>query len=67
MATKKDTCETCRYSISDTDRHGDTSYQCGRYPPTIVNSTSPAIFPRVLPNWNCGEFKEISSTPRKPL
>ena len=56
MATTKHTCESCRYSMSDTDRHGDTSYQCGRYPPTIVNSSSPAVFPRVLPHWNCGEF-----------
>lgn len=67
MATTKHTCETCRYSTSDTDRHGDTSYQCGRYPPTIVNSSSPAVFPKVLPHWSCGEFVSISGIPRNNL
>ena len=60
MANTSDTCETCRHVTSDTDRHGDTSYQCCRYPPTIINSSSPAVFPKVLPTWSCGEFSRRS-------
>ena len=52
------TCKTCSYVLSDTDKHGETSYQCGRYPPTIINSSSPAIFPKVLSNWKCGEYSD---------
>jgi hypothetical protein len=59
MAMDTSTCKTCRYVFSETDKHGEIKYQCRRFPPTIVTSSSPAIFPKILPNWNCGEYKEI--------
>jgi hypothetical protein len=43
--------------LRETDRHGESSYECGRFPPTIVNSTSLSKFPKILPHWSCGEFK----------
>ena len=56
MDNETKTCSTCRYLISETDRHGDITYYCGRYPPTIINSTSPAVFPKILAHWHCGEY-----------
>ena len=58
MISESSTCEICRYVFSETDKHGEIKYQCRRLPPSIINSASPAMFPKVLPNWNCGEFKE---------
>lgn len=59
MVTDSSICETCRYVLSETDKHGEIKYHCRRFPPTIINSSSPAMFPKVLPNWYCGEFKDI--------
>ena len=56
MENQEKFCEKCKYVISETDRHGDITYNCGRYPPVIINSSSPALFPRVKPTWVCGEF-----------
>jgi hypothetical protein len=50
-------CEICKFCLRETDRHGESSYECGRFPPTIVNSTSLSKFPKILPHWSCGEFK----------
>ena len=51
-------CKLCKYVTADTDKHGDTTYHCGRYPPTIINSASPAVFPKILPHWRCGEYSQ---------
>ena len=58
MISESNTCEICHYVFSETDKHGEIKYQCRRLPPTIINSASPAMFPKVLPNWNCGEFSQ---------
>ena len=58
MNTTNDTCKDCRYVIPDTDKHGDINYQCGRFPPKIINSSSPAMFPKVKHDWSCGEYKD---------
>jgi len=59
MVTSISTCETCRYVLSETNKHDEIKYQCRRFPPVIINSSSPAMFPKVLPHWNCGEFKNL--------
>ena len=58
MLDEAKTCKTCRHVHSETDKHGETSYYCGRYPPVIISSSSPAMFPKVLSNWKCGEYSD---------
>ena len=59
MKEKNCACEKCSYCNVETDRHGDKTFYCRRFPPAIVNSASISIFPKVYAHWSCGEFKQV--------
>jgi len=50
------TCGTCKFANIEIDRHQEISIECRRFPPTLFNSGSLAKFPKILPEWSCGEF-----------
>jgi hypothetical protein len=49
-------CSNCKFANKDIDKYDDVVFECRRFPPIIFAGTSLSKFPRVLPNWNCGEF-----------
>ena len=51
-------CGTCKYANIEIDRHHDVSIECRRFPPTLFNSGSLAKFPKILPEWACGEYAQ---------
>ena len=38
------------------DRRDEVQIGCRRQPPILFNSGSLAKFPKILPNWSCGEY-----------
>ena len=53
-------CGICAHVVIQEDRDGTEIFHCGRYPPTIINSSSYALFPKVMRAWHCGEFANKS-------
>ena len=51
-------CGTCKFANIEIDRHKDISIECRRFPPTLFNSGSLAKFPKILPEWACGEYDQ---------
>lgn len=49
-------CGTCKFAFIERDRHNELQIECRRNPPTLFNSGSLAKFPKILPNWQCGEY-----------
>ena len=54
MAEQK--CGTCKHAYMEKDRHNEIQIECRRSPPTLFNSGSLAKFPKILPEWSCGEY-----------
>ena len=52
----EDKCGKCKYAYMDKDRHNEMQIECRRSPPTLFNSGSLAKFPKILPEWSCGEY-----------
>ena len=49
-------CGTCKFAFMEKDRHNEVQIECRRNPPILFNSGSLAKFPKILPNWSCGEY-----------
>ena len=49
-------CGTCKHAYMEKDRHDEIQIECRRSPPTLFNSGSLAKFPKILPDWSCGEY-----------
>ena len=49
-------CGTCKHAYMEKDRHNEIQIECRRSPPTLFNSGSLAKFPKILPDWSCGEY-----------
>jgi len=49
-------CGTCKFAFMEKDRHGEVQIECRRHPPILFNSGSLAKFPKILPNWSCGDY-----------
>ena len=54
MAEQK--CGVCKHAYMEKDRHNEMQIECRRSPPTLFNSGSLAKFPKILPDWSCGEY-----------
>ena len=51
-------CGYCKYANVEKNRFDEVNIECRRLPPTLFSSGALAKFPRVLPDWNCGEFEK---------
>ena len=49
-------CGTCKFAFMEKDRRDEVQIECRRHPPILFNSGSLAKFPKILPNWSCGEY-----------
>ena len=49
-------CGTCKFAHMEKDRRDEVLIECRRHPPILFNSGSLAKFPKILPNWSCGEY-----------
>ena len=49
-------CGTCKFAFMEKDRRNEVQIECRRHPPILFNSGSLAKFPKILPNWSCGEY-----------
>ena len=49
-------CGTCKFAFMEKDRRDEVQIECRRQPPILFNSGSLAKFPKILPNWSCGEY-----------
>ena len=47
---------TCKFAFMEKDRRDEVQIECRRQPPILFNSGSLAKFPKILPNWSCGEY-----------
>lgn len=52
----EDKCGTCKHAYMEKDRHNEIQIECRRSPPTLFNSGSLAKFPKIIPDWSCGEY-----------
>lgn len=50
-------CGNCKHANIEIDRHREMHIECRRFPPTVFNSGSLAKFPKILPEWKCGEYQ----------
>ncbi|MDA7592191.1 hypothetical protein N8714_00820 [Rhodobacteraceae bacterium] len=50
-------CGTCKHAFIEKDKHNELQIECRKLPPTLFNSGSLAKFPKILPNWSCGEYQ----------
>ena len=49
-------CGTCKFAFMEKERHDEVQIECRRHPTILFNSGSLAKFPKILPNWSCGDY-----------